>query len=54
VQFVDQPHSLNPANVRGRHQDGRAVWELLTFQHNLISTERPPLGPARCNAQHRC
>lgn len=49
VMLLDDPQESTAANVRCRHVDGRQVWELLTFTHNMISPERPPLGPRKAD-----
>ncbi len=50
VMFLDEPRAAsNVANVRCRQFDGSPVWEILRFEHNMISTERPPLGPRRAD-----
>jgi serine/threonine-protein kinase len=47
VDRLDDPPAALVANVRCRYDGDRARWQLLTFRHNAISQERPPLGPTR-------
>lgn len=45
VQNLDQPTASVVANVRCYLRAGQPEWELPTFGHNALSTERPLLCP---------